>query len=147
MVLLNAYFRLTAITLLSTFASMGIGIGVVVALVKQRESNIPKALRGATWTGLGYVCVSILLGYVFIMVLVFENPEIMGNQWKLIERVAAMSFFENPFIASLNILALCGAFCLGIPGLIMVGKHRESQVRSAAESSAAQGKSLRGGNQ
>ncbi len=147
MVLLNAYFRLTAFTLLSTFASMGIGICVIVALVKQRNSNIPRSLRNMTWTGLGYVGISFLLGYIFTIVLVFKNPEIMDNQWKLIERVAGMSFFENPFIGSLNILSLCGAFCLAIPGLVLMDKHRKSLTRPTVEASVSQSKSLPTGNQ
>ena len=93
------------LTLLSTLTSMGIGISVIIALVKQRESNIPKAIGNLTWAGLGFVCISFLLGYVFMMVLYFKNPAIMGNQWKLIELAAAMSFFENPFVSSINILS------------------------------------------
>jgi hypothetical protein len=119
--------------LLSTLASMGIGICVVIALVKQRESNISNALCNLTWTALGFVCISFLLGYVFMMVLYFKNPVIMGNQWKLIELVEAMSFFENPLVSSLNILSLGGACCLGIPGLIMVDKHRKKLKGSDAK--------------
>ncbi len=133
LILLNAHFHMKTLTLLSTLTSMGIGISVVIALVKQRESNIPKALCNLTWTGLGFVCISFLLGYVFTMVLYFRNPVIMGNQWKLIELVAAMSFFENPFVSGLNILSLCGTFCLGIPGLMLVDKHRKKLKGSTAK--------------
>jgi hypothetical protein len=147
LVILNANFQMTAITLLSTLASMGIGVCVVIALVKQRESNMPKTIRNLTWTGLGFVCASFLLGYVFTMVLAFKNPEIMGNQWKIVERVAAMSFFDNPFVGSLNILALCGAFGLGIPGLILVDKHRKTLKRSVVKANASPGISSPLGNQ
>lgn len=133
LILLNAHFQMKTLTLLSTLTNMGIGISVVIALVKQRESNIPKALCNLTWIGLGFVCISFLLGSVFTMVLYFKNPGIMGNQWKLIELVAAMSFFENPFVASLNILSLGGTFCLGIPGLMLVDKHRKKLKGSAAK--------------
>ena len=133
LILLNAHFHLTILTLLNILTSMGIGISVIIALVKQRESNIPKALGNLTWTGLGFVCISFLLGQIFTVVLYFRNPLIMGNQWKLIELVAAMSFFENPFVSSFNILSLCGAFCLGIPGLILVDKHRKKLKGSAAK--------------
>lgn len=133
LVILNANIQMTAITLASTFASMGIGVCVVVALVKQRDSNIPKVLRKLTWTALGFVCVSFLMGYIFTFFLAFNNPDIMGNQWKLIERIAAMSFFDNPFVASLNIMAVCGALGLGIPGLIWVDRHRKALKESAAK--------------
>jgi hypothetical protein len=77
------------------------------------------------------------MGYIFTFFLAFKNPDIMGNQWKLIERIAAMSFFDNPIIASLNILALCGAFALGIPGLIWVDRHRKASKESAAKHSVS----------
>ena len=116
---------------------MGIGICVILALVKQRGSNMPKALCNLTWTGLGFVCISFLLGYVFMAVLYFRNPVIMGNQWELIEIVAAMSFFKNPFVSSLNILSLCATFGLGIPGLILVDKHRKKLKGSDAKPTQA----------
>jgi hypothetical protein len=62
----------------------------------------------------------------------------MGNQWKLIERIAAMSFFDNPIMASLNILALCAAFGLGIPGLIWVDRYRKASKESAAKRSGSE---------
>ena len=90
LVVLNAFLHLTVFTLLSTLASMGSGICVVVALVKQHQSNIPKTLRNLTWTGLGYVCVTFVMGYIFATILTFQHPQIMGNQWKIIELVTAM---------------------------------------------------------
>jgi hypothetical protein len=137
LVILNANIQMTVITLASIFASMGIGICVVVALVKQRDGKIPNALRNLTWTALGFVCVSFLMGYIFTFFLAFKSPDMMGNQWKLIERIAAMSFFENPFVASLNILALCGAVGLGIPGVIWVDRHRKALKESAAKSNVS----------
>lgn len=137
LVILNAEVQMSALTLASTFATMGIGVCVVIALVKQRDSNIPKALRNLTWTTLGFVCVSFLMGYIFTFLLAFKNPDIMGNQWKLIERIAAMSFFDNPIMASLNILALCGAFGLGVPGLIWVARHRKALKEFAAKRSVS----------
>ena len=145
-ILLNTNFHIKTLTLLGTFTSMGIGICVIIALVKQRDSNMSKILCNLTWTALGFVCVSFLLGYIFTVVLYFRNPDILGNQWKLIELVAAMSFFENPIVSSLNILSLCGAFCLGVPGLILVDKHRQKLKRSDANPSQSLRASLPVGN-
>jgi hypothetical protein len=57
----------------------------------------------------------------------------MENRWKLLELAAAMSFFENPFVSALNIATLCGTFGLGIPGLLMVNKHRKKLKDAAAK--------------
>ena len=133
LVLLNAQLHMTAITLISMLTGMGIGICVIIALVKQRGSNMPEALCNLTWTGLGLVCISFLLGQIYSYVLYFKNPMIMGNHWKLLELVAGMSFFENSVVSILNILTLCGTFCLGIPGLLMVDKHRKELKGNAAK--------------
>ena len=125
LILLNAQFHMAALTLLGMATYMGIGICIVIALVKQRGSDIPKALVNLTWVGLVYVCVSFVLGQIYTMVLYFKNPTILGNHWKLMKLAAAMSFFENPFVSILNILTLVGAIGLGIPGLLLVDKHRK----------------------
>ena len=124
LILINAQFHMVTLTLLGMAIYMGVGICIIIALVKQRGSDIPKALGNLTWVGLVYVCVSFVLGQIHKMVLFFQNPTIMGNHWKLMELTAAMSFFENPFVSILNILTLFGAICLGIPGLLLVDKHR-----------------------
>jgi hypothetical protein len=147
LVVLNAFLHLSAITLLSTLTSMGIGICVIVALVKQHQSDIPQVLRNLTWMGLGYVCVSFIMSYIFTMVLSFQNPQIWVNQWQIIERVAAMSFFDNALVGSLHILTLCSACCLGIPGLILMNKHRKTLKRSPAKPKASLSASSPVGNQ
>ncbi len=125
-IILNAYFQQTVLTLLSTTASMGAGICVIVALVKQHDSDIQKALRIITWTTLGYICMSLILGYAMSLVLAFQHPELRGNQWKLIELVAEMSMFENPLMASINLLSIGGAFGLGLPGMILIDRHHKA---------------------
>ena len=147
LVVLNAFLHLSALTLLSTLASMGIGICVIVALVKQYQSDIPQTLRNLTWTGLGYVCVSFIMGYIFTMVLTFQNPQIWVNQWQIIEQVAAMPFFDNPLVGILHILTLSSACCLGIPGLILINKHRKTLKESPVKPRAVVSASSPVGNQ
>ena len=64
-----ASFMLThvALTLLGSAVTMLLGICVVVALVKQHESNLKRPLRTLTWAALGYVCFSFIAGYIISM--------------------------------------------------------------------------------
>ncbi|UCD80444.1 MAG: hypothetical protein JSW26_03165, partial [Desulfobacterales bacterium] len=51
-------------TVLGSIASLCIGIFVIIALVKQHNSNLSGSLRAITWTCLGLVCITFALGYV-----------------------------------------------------------------------------------
>jgi hypothetical protein len=87
------------------------------------------------------------MGYIFTMVLTFQNPQIWVNQWQIIEQVAATPFFDNALVGILHILTLCSACCLGIPGLILISKHRKTLKESPAKPRAVVSASTPVGNQ
>jgi len=109
-------------TLLSTVTGFSIGIFVIIALVRQHNSDLPGSLRIITWTTLGYVCVAFGMGYIVGMVFALKNPSLAYNQWELIKAISRLSPWDNSLMLSYNILVLGGAFSLGIPGLII---HRQ----------------------
>ncbi|CAB1064536.1 hypothetical protein D1BOALGB6SA_9332 [Olavius sp. associated proteobacterium Delta 1] len=111
-------------TLLSSVASLCIGIFVIIALVRQHNSDLPGSLRTITWTTLGFVCVTFVVGYIVGMVFAFRNPSIAYNQWEILKAISNLSPWDSPLKLSYNILVLCGAFFLGIPGLII---HQRSE--------------------
>ena len=114
------FYTHVALTLLSTAVSMGMGVCVIVALVKQHESNLKQSLRTMTWAALGYVCFSFVAGYVVSITLTFKNPEIWQNQWELFKLLSSISPWESPLLMAVNIIALSGAVFIGIPGLLML---------------------------
>jgi len=113
-------------TLLSTVTGFCIGIFVIIALVRQHNSDLPGSLRIITWTTLGYVCVAFGMGYIVGMVFAIKNPSLAYNQWELIKALSSLSPWDSSLKLSYNILVLGGAFSLGIPGLIF---HRRSGSR------------------
>jgi hypothetical protein len=117
------------LTLLSTTCSLLMGICVIVALVKQHESNLKRSLKAITWTTLGYVCVSFFAGYIASVVLTFKHPEIWQSQWELFRVISNTSPWESPLLMGVNIFALCGAAILGLPGLIMLKDPQEAIQR------------------
>ncbi len=118
-------------TILSSVASLCIGIIVIIALVRQHNSDLPGSLRTITWTSLGFVCVTFVMGNVVGMIFAFKNPSIAYNQWEVIKSLSSLSPWESPLKLSYNILVLCGAVFLGIPGLIIY-QRSESRVRKRA---------------
>jgi Flp pilus assembly protein TadB len=108
------------LTVLSTVVMMMIGICVVVALVKQNQSNLKRSLRIMTWAALGYVCFSFVSAYVLSLGLAFKNPQAIRNQLELIKLFASVTPWDSPFLMTINILALSATFAIGIAGLCML---------------------------
>jgi hypothetical protein len=117
-----ASFMLThvALTLLGSAATMLLGICVVVALVKQHESNLKRSIRTLTWAALGYVCFSFIAGYVVSLGIAFRHPEILRNQWELFKLLSSTTPWESPLIMTVNIIAISGAAFIGILGLFLL---------------------------
>ena len=133
-----ASFMLThgALTLLGSIITMALGICVVVALVKQHESNLKRPLRTLTWAALGYVCFSFIAGYIISMGIAFKHPEILRNQWELFKLLSTTSPWESPLIMTVNIIAIGGAALIGIPGLFMLKNPQQALHPSSALSTA-----------
>ncbi len=107
-------------TVVSSAASLCTGIVVIIALVRQHNSDLPGSLRSITWACLGFVGITFLMGYIVGMVMAFENPRVFYNQWDIIKSISALSPWDSPLKLSCNILVLCGAVLLAIPGLIIL---------------------------
>ena len=123
-----ASFILThvALTLLGSALTMLLGICVVVALVKQHESNLKRPLRNLTWAALGYVCFSFIAGYIVSMGIAFRHPEILRNQWELFKLLSSTTPWESPLIMTINSIAISGAAFIGIPGLFMLKNPQQA---------------------
>ncbi len=126
------------VTILSSVTGICMGIFVIIALVKQHNSDMSNALRAITWISLGFVVITFVAGYVVSMVFVFKNPSIVYNQWELFKSMSSLSPWGNPLVLVYDIFTICGAFFLGIPGLLMlkqsgslVKKHKAARVASS----------------
>jgi hypothetical protein len=115
-----------------SLAGLCIGICVILALVKQHNSGLAGPIRVMTWICLGYVCVTFAAGYVVGIVYAMKNPGLAYNQWELIKSVSGISPWESPLKMSHNIMVICSALFLGIPGLIiLVRSKRKVRIPAA----------------
>ncbi len=133
--LVAASFALThvGLTFLGTAVTLMMGICVIVALVKQHQSNLQYALRTMTWAALGYVCFLFISGYVISIGLAFKNPEIVQNQWEMIKLFASTTPWDSALMMTLNIIALSGAVAIGIPGLLLLKMSKRAIHSSAVQ--------------
>jgi hypothetical protein len=135
-------FTHIALTLMSTAVTMMVGISVVVALVKQHQSNLKKPLRSITWAALGYVCFSFFADYILTVWIAFKNPQIMRNQWELFKLISTITPWQSPVMMTLNIVVLGASMVIGITGLFML----KNPQRIDGESSPLQMNSAHSGD-
>jgi hypothetical protein len=124
-------------TILSSLASLCIGILVIVALVRQHNSDLPGSLRTLTWATLGFVGAAFFMGYVVGMVSAFKNPAMAYNQWEIVKSISSLSPWDSALKMGYNILVICGSLFLGLPGLIMLKQILSRGKKPAAARPAA----------
>ena len=130
------FYTHVGLSLGGTAVSMLLAICVIVALVKQHESNLKQSLRSITWAALGYVCFSFVAGYVVSMALTFKHPEIWQNQWEMFKLISTMSPWESPLLMTVNVIALCGALIISVLGLFMLKNPQPSIHKPSAPPAA-----------
>ena len=128
-----AGFMLThvGLTFLGTVVMLMMGICVVVALVKQHESDLKHPIRTMTWAALGYVCFSFISGYIISFALAFKNPEVIQNQWELIKLFANTTPWDSTLMMTVDIIALSSALAIGIPGLYLLRNSQKANRKPA----------------
>jgi len=125
-------FTHVIVTILGSVAGICMGIFVIIALVKQHDSDMSNALRAITWACLGFVAIIFLAGYIISMVFAFKNPGIAYNQWELFKSISSLSPWENPLVLGFDIFTICGAFFLGISGLLMLKQSASRLIKNTA---------------
>lgn len=119
------FFGHVLLTLLSSIIGLLVGIFGIIAVVRQQGGRFSPPLKKITWATLGFVGVSFFSGYIIYMVLAYQNPDIMYNQWELIKLVSNLPR-DNSLVFSLHIFTLGGSLFLGIPGMILLGKIKDN---------------------
>jgi len=126
------FYTHVALSLAGTAVSMLLAICVIIALVKQHENNLKHSLRKITWAALGYVCFSFVAGYIVTMTVTFQHPEIWQNQWEMFKMLSSISPWESPLLMTVNIIALCAALIISIPGFLLL-KNSRPAIRKSSE--------------
>ncbi len=125
-ILVSAGFFVTHVTLtvISSVAGLCTGICVIVALIKQYDSNIGASLKAITWASLGFICINFVAGYIISLMFAMRNPEVAYNQWEMLKSMSLLSPWESPLKLGFDIFTICGALFLGLPGLLMLHRFK-----------------------
>ena len=99
---------------------------IIIALVRQIESDIPGGVRKMTWASLGFVCVSYVLGYILMVsTLVANRHQGIVTQWDVYRIMLDLSPQDSPLVMGVYAFAAACSLVLGALGLLHVKKHRD----------------------
>ncbi|UCF91357.1 MAG: hypothetical protein JSW39_24290 [Desulfobacterales bacterium] len=117
---LGLVYHHVALGLLKSVVGISLAACVIIALVKQYDRNLKGGVSTVTWVALGYVGITLVVGYIVGMGIALRHPEVMHNQWELLKALSNVSLWESPFLLGFSLFNLCGAFGLGISGLVLL---------------------------
>lgn len=122
----DLFYNHLGITLLTTAISMSIAVFVIIALVKQHDSDLTGGLRSLTWGSLVYVVINFGLGTVLMMVVAIQNPQTFNNQWAILLKFSELNPLDRPWIMAIFIFTIVCSSLLGFFGLGMLAQFRKA---------------------
>jgi hypothetical protein len=90
----------------------------VAALIMQRRSRLSAGVKGLAWGSFCYLGLMLLLGYVYSMVVMFNNPAAVRTQWDMTKAIWNASPLDSPVLLAISIFSVASSTSLGIAGLI-----------------------------
>ncbi len=120
------------IATVSSLLTAGYCICIVIALVKQHDSDIPGSVRRVTWASLGFVCISYFLSYVLMVTsLVTGKPEKIANQWDMYRAMLDLSPQDSLLVMGVYAFVAASSLVLGTLGLVRVTRHRNDSANAS----------------
>jgi len=111
------------VILLAMINQMALMGAVILALVKQDETDLKPALKSLTW-GVGiYLLVTDLVGYIIMLSMVTTTRQANNAQWGYIQALAALKPRETPWFLDLLVFGAAVSLGLCVWGNLLLGKH------------------------
>ena len=89
----------------------------VAAVIRQRNSNLPRNLRNVTWTTFGYLCLLVVFMYVFVMINEFQRT--MGE-----EQPESLEGIQGTLVQIMNSISLVFDILLSLIGFRYLSDFR-----------------------
>jgi hypothetical protein len=98
---------------------------VVVALVKQQQTDLKSPVRALTWAAAGFIGLQRVTGYIILLVMM-QSQHLDGTQWGYIRALARLRPLETPWLLALLSISAGAAALFGAVGLLLLPRKRES---------------------
>ncbi len=116
--------------LLDMAVTAALTIYVLVALVKQNETDLKVAVRVVTWIACAFTAVSYIIGYVGRFSLA-ANGKLDSGEWGYIKALAAMRPLESSGRLATLLIGAAVAGILGVAGLLFLRQHWREKNRDS----------------
>lgn len=121
---LDIFYDSIWLTLLGSLLGFGALAATVMALVRQNESDIGRALRAVTWGSLAYQGLMLIFGFGFTIYLAVKHQVQTDNQWELVRLWSMESALDSPVLLWTLMFSTAVSLALGLAGLILLREHR-----------------------
>ena len=120
---IEIFVRSKVVDELSACFTLGGFVCMVVALVKQRRSDLPSRLKNLTWVALAYAVVTIVAGTIYGVVLIIQHPGITTSD---------LSPFQYPVLMAMYLFSAVGDFIIGGIGAYLLHQFRRESAIAVA---------------
>jgi len=117
------------ITLVETAVGLAVAILIIVALIRQYQYRMDAGIRRISWISAVFTGLYFLGGYIVLIYSSFKDPEMIRNQWEMIQYISSLSPHSHPLLFWNNLATVILAPALGMTGLLLV-KRTQIQSRS-----------------
>ncbi|MBN2419755.1 MAG: hypothetical protein JXL81_10250 [Deltaproteobacteria bacterium] len=121
----DIFFQDLMLTLISNVIVAAIAILLIIALIRQKDSDLNKIIKGLAWSIIGYLCLIIIFSNILSFFVTIQNQEIVNNQLELIKRMSAISPLSNPWLLGISVFSLVFSLFTGITGIVLTLKFRK----------------------
>jgi hypothetical protein len=128
--LINLFLPSLPVVLLNTLLGALVSGALIIALVKQYQTDLKPAVRLLTWLAAAYVVVGYLASFV-VMMTVIPSHGFDGTQWGYLKGLAELKPFETPWWLGVLLVNTVLSGIFGAAGLLLLREHWR-QKQSAA---------------
>lgn len=132
-------FHITDPNLYLVAATLAISItaATVVALIKQFRTTLWPGIKAITWVTLPYLVVLNFVSNMSFLFYSFTNPVATRSSWQVYRAMYDVSPFDSELRMAIVIIGMIGSGGLGLTGLLMLNRFRQSQAAAVAQEEPA----------
>jgi len=112
--LADYFSQLVWISLIRILVLFALLLTPIVALIRQRQGKSPAAFAVISWLGLAFSLILLLSGYAALISIQFKDPELAGDQWKMLKYYAELAPGADSLVTVLTALEVILSTSLGL---------------------------------
>jgi hypothetical protein len=120
--LLNIFLPSLPVIVLNTLIGAALAIALLIALIRQHQTDLKPAVRALTWVSAVYVGLGYVASYVIMMVIAPAH-KLDGTEWGYLKALSELKPLETPGLMVVLLVSTIIAGLLGVFGLFFLREH------------------------